>query len=68
MLPYAKASELFCDKPLTVVGNGAYLPALSSAFVSQDNFACITLEQHELKVDYHDNKGTILESVTIALK
>lgn len=68
MLPYAKASDLFFDKPLTVVGNGAYLPALSSAFVSQDNFACITLEQHELKVDYHDNKGTILESVTIALK
>ena len=68
MLSYAKASDLFFDKPLTVVGTGAYLPALSSTFVSQDNFACITLEQQELKVDYHDNKGTILESVTIALK
>lgn len=68
MLSYAKASDLVFDKPLTVVGTGAYLPALSSTFISQDNFACITLEQHELKVDYRDNKGSILESVTIALK
>ena len=68
MLPYAKASDLFFDKPLTVVGAGAYLPALTSKFVSQDNFACMTLEGDKLKVDFHDKKGKTIESVTIKLK
>lgn len=68
LLPYAKASDLFFDKPLTAIETGTYLPTLTSTFISQDNFACMTLEKHNLRVDFHDKKGKTLESVTIKLK
>ena len=67
LLPYANAGSLILDRPLTTVGTGIYSPRLISRVVSQDNFACLTIEGQQLKVDFHNKKGQIVESATIAL-
>lgn len=44
LLPYAKASNLVLDAPLASNQKGHYSPAMTSHMVSEDNFACVTLE------------------------
>ena len=68
LLPYAKASNLLLNTPLASHGQGHYSPALTSAMVSEDNFACLTLSGQSLQVDFYNPRGRVLESVTIALK
>ena len=53
---------------LTTVGTGTYSLTLNSRVVSEDNFACLTITGQQLKVDFHNKKGRIIESATIALK
>ena len=67
LLTYASASDLIFNAPLTTVGTGTYSPRLTSRVVSEDNFACLTIEGKQLKVDFHNKKGRIIESVIIAL-
>lgn len=68
LLPYAKSSSLSLDKALTTVGSDTYWPMLTSRVISEDNFACLTLEGLCLRVDFHNKKGQLLQSVTIELK
>ena len=68
LLPYAKASNLQLDTPLASNEQGLYSPALTSAMVSEDNFACLTLSGQSLQVDFYNPQGRVLKSVTIALK
>jgi len=68
MLPYAKASNLVLDAPLASNEKGLYSVALTSTMVSEDNFACLTLEGQQLKVDFYNPTGQVLTSVTIELK
>ena len=67
LLPYAKASDLIVNAPLTTVGTGTYSLKLTSRVVSEDNFACLTIEGQKLKVDFHNTNGRIIESTTITL-
>jgi alkaline phosphatase D len=67
LLPYAKASDLIVNGPLTTIGTGTYSLTLTSRVVSEDNFACLTIEGQKLKVDFHNNNGQIIESATITL-
>ena len=66
-MTYASASDLIFNAPLTTVGTGTYSPRLTSRVVSEDNFACLTIEGKQLKVDFHNKKGRIIESAIIAL-
>ena len=68
LLPYAKASNLELDAPLASNQKGLYLPAMTSHMVSEDNFACLTLKGPSLRVDFHNKKGQMLQSVAIELK
>ena len=67
LLPYANARSLIFDRPLTTVGTGVYSPRLISRVVSEDNFACLTIDGQQLKVDFHNRKGRVIESATITL-
>ena len=67
LLPYAKANNLILDEPLATVGSGSYNAHLLGSMVSQDNFACLTVDDQQLKVDFHDKKGRIVESTVITL-
>ena len=40
---------------------------MTSRMISEDNFACLTLQADQLTVDFHDKKGRKIESVTLAL-
>ena len=68
VLPYAKANNLVLDAPLASNTTGAYLPTLTGPMVSENNFACLTLEGQQLKVDFHSPSAQVLKSVTIELK
>ena len=68
LLPYANVRDLVVNAPLTSVGTGTYSLQLGSRVVSEDNFACLTITGQQIKVDFHNNKGRIIESATIALK
>lgn len=50
------------------MGTGTYSLTLNSRVVSEDNFACLTITGQQLKVDFHNKKGRIIETATIALK
>lgn len=67
LLPYAKASDLIVNGPLTTIGTGTYSLTLTSRVVSEDNFACLTIEGQKLQVDFHNKNGQIIESTTITL-
>ena len=67
MLPYAKANNLIFDRPLATNSAGAYEVSMTSRMISEDNFACLTLQADQLTVDFHDKKGRKIESVTLAL-
>ena len=68
MLPYASVSDLIVNAPLSRVGTGTYSLQLTSRVVGEDNFACLTVEGQQLKVDFHNKKGRIIESASIALR
>jgi alkaline phosphatase D len=68
LLPYANVGDLLVNTPLTTVGTGTYSLTLNSRVVSEDNFACLTITGQQLKVDFHNKKGRIIETATIALK
>ena len=68
MLPYAKADNLILDEPLATNTAGTYKASMISRMISEDNFACLTLQADQLNVDFHDKKGRKIESVTIALR
>ena len=68
MLPYAKADNLILDEPLATNTAGTYKASMTSRMISEDNFACLTLQADQLNVDFHDKKGRKIESVTIALR
>ena len=68
LLPYASAKDLIVSGPLTTVGTGIYSLQLETRVVSEDNFACLTIEGQKLQVDFHNKKGRVIESATIALK
>lgn len=68
LLPYANAENLSLDKPLPTSGSSAYQPTLTSAVVTEDNFACLTVEAQHLLVDFRNKEGRLVETVTIALK
>ena len=68
MLPYAKADNLILDEPLATNTAGTYKASMTSRMISEDNFACLTLQTDQLNVDFHDKKGRKIESVTIALR
>ena len=68
MLPYAKADNLILDQPLATNTAGTYKASMTSRMISEDNFACLTLQADQLNVDFHDKKGRKIESVTIALR
>ena len=70
LLPYANVGDLLVNTPLTTVGTGTgtYSLTLNSRVVSEDNFACLTITGQQLKVEFHNKKGRIIETATIALK
>lgn len=68
LLPYAKASTFILDQPLIRTVAGDYRHELTSAVVSQDNFAHMVVEAEQILVNYHDRDGKLLESTAIKLR
>jgi len=68
LLPYASVRNLIFNAPLASNNKGFNPPTLTSAMISEDNFACLTLEGQQLKVDFYNPQGHVLQSVTIALQ
>lgn len=68
MLPYAKASTFILDQPLARTAAGDYRHELTSAVISQDNFAHVRVEAERVHVNYHDRDGVLLQSVALALR
>lgn len=68
MLPYAKASTFILDQPLARTAAGDYRHQLTSAVISQDNFAHVRVEAEQVQVSYHDRDGGLLQSVALALR
>ena len=68
LLPYANVRDLLVNAPLTSVGTGTYSLKLNSRVVSEDNFVCLSISGQQLKVDFHNKKGRIIESATVELK
>jgi alkaline phosphatase D len=68
LLPYAKASTFILDQPLVRTAAGDYRHELTSAVISQDNFAHLVVEADQVRVNYHDRDGKPLQSITIPLR
>ena len=68
LLPYAQRSNLILDAPLASNNKGHYSPTMTSGMVSEDNFACVTLNGQQLKVEFYSPKGKLLQSAKIELK
>jgi alkaline phosphatase D len=68
MLPYAKASTFILDQPLARTAAGDYRHELTSAVISQDNFAHVRVDAEQVHVSYHDRDGALLQSVALALR
>lgn len=66
-LPYAKASTFILDRPLMRTPTGDYHLQLTSAVVSQDNFAHMIVGTEQIQVDYYDPNGKVLQSAHIPL-
>ncbi|MEB0044847.1 MULTISPECIES: alkaline phosphatase D family protein [unclassified Pseudomonas] len=68
LLPYASASTFILDQPLAQTAAGDYRHELTSQVVSQDNFAHLVVEAEQVRVNYHDRDGKLLQSIGIALR
>jgi alkaline phosphatase D len=68
LLPYAKASTFILDQPLARTAAGDYRHELTSAVVSQDNFAHVVVEADQISVNYHDRDGRKLQSISMKLR
>ncbi|MHB2058281.1 alkaline phosphatase D family protein [Pseudomonas monsensis] len=68
LLPYAKASTFILDQPLVRTAAGDYRHELTSAVVSEDNFAHVVVETDHILINYHDRDGKKLQSVRIKLR
>ncbi|KOX99400.1 alkaline phosphatase D family protein [Pseudomonas nunensis] len=68
LLPYASESTFILDQPLARTAAGEYRHALTSKVVSQDNFAHLVVEAKQVRVNYHDREGKLLQSVSIPLR
>lgn len=68
LLPYAKTSDFILDRPLESVSADHYTPTLTSAVISQDNFAHISIQQTQVLVNFQGISGELLESVAIPLR
>lgn len=68
LLPYAKASTFILDQPLVRTAAGDYRHELTSAVVSEDNFAHMVVEVDQILVNYHDRDGKKLQSIVIKLR
>jgi alkaline phosphatase D len=67
-LPYARESTFILDQPLARTVTGEYRHELTSPVISQDNFAHLVVELDQVRVNYHDREGRLLQSVDIALR
>lgn len=68
LLPYAHKSTFILDQPLAQTTAGDYRHALTSKVVSQDNFAHLVVEAEQIRVNYHDREGGLLQSISIPLR
>jgi len=68
LLPYAKASTFILDQPLARTAAGDYQHELTSAVVSEDNFAHVVVETDHILVNYHDRDGKQLQSISLKLR
>lgn len=68
MLPYAKASTFILDQPLARTAAGDYQHQLTSAVVSEDNFAHLLVDTDHVRVSYHDHMGNLLQTIRLALQ
>lgn len=68
LLPYARESIFVLDQPLARTAAGNYQLELTSKVVSQDNFAHLVVEAEQVRVNYHDRDGKLLQSVSIPLR
>lgn len=68
LLPYAKAESFILDQPLASLGRGSYHQKLTSKVISEDNFARIFIDAEDIRVDYYNKLGELLQSVSIALR
>lgn len=68
LLPYAKASTFILDQPLVRTAAGDYRHELTSAVVSEDNFAHVVVETDHILINYQDRDGKKLQSVRIKLR
>ncbi|MBK5532633.1 alkaline phosphatase D family protein [Pseudomonas sp. TH08] len=68
LLPYATASTFILDQPLAMTAAGDYRHELTSAVISEDNFAHVVVETDQILVNYHDRDGKKLQSIIIKLR
>ena len=68
LLPYASASTFILDQPLVRTAAGEYRHELTSKVVSQDNFAHVVVEAAQVRVNYHDRDGKLLQWIDIPLR
>jgi alkaline phosphatase D len=68
LLPYAHKSTFILDQPLAQTTAGDYRHGLTSKVVSQDNFAHLVVEAEQIRVNYHDRDGGLLQSISIPLR
>jgi alkaline phosphatase D len=68
LLPYAKESTFILDQPLAHTAAGEYRHELTSKVVSEDNFAHVVVEAAQVRVNYHDRDGHLLQSINIPLR
>ncbi|WP_223488406.1 alkaline phosphatase D family protein [Pseudomonas sp. A-RE-19] len=68
LLPYAKASTFILDQALARTAAGDYRHELTSDVISQDNFAHLVVDAEQVRVNYHDRDGQLLQSISIKLR
>ncbi|WP_367373906.1 alkaline phosphatase D family protein [Pseudomonas lini] len=68
LLPYPKASTFILDQALARTAAGDYRHELTSAVISQDNFAHLVVDAEQVRVSYHDRDGKQLQSTAIKLR
>lgn len=68
LLPYAKDSTFVLDQPLAHTAAGDYRHELTGQVISQDNFAHLVVDAHQIDVRYHDRDGSLLQSAHVPLR
>lgn len=68
LLPYATAANFIFKPPMARTENGDYHYELTSAVISQDNFAHLHVAGQSLHVTFHDRDGHPLQVVDIPLR